>query len=262
MTLLRTICVSHGSLKYLWKLCQIFVAISRFMAPIGPHWVALHAVELNALFRKTPRPHNWLLYGLFPAPWKHTFSSEPPFLRRSRWSRIFESHLFWLDAKAKMRPNLHVLLVSNFTVPSLSFQNVPQHNLEASHLHLLALFANNICFSFFICFNICFSWIVAAMLWLKRPPLIIRSDPDVWPQQSIVRVTSHWAIMGTRCMELFQRTDGHSIKPGVTPSRPSYIEEQNISKDFKKWFKLVYNQCLRPPFSELQQEVGDSADAK
>ena len=70
--------------------------------------------------------------------------------------------------------------------------------------------------------------------------------------------------MGTRCMEgeLFQRTDGHSIKPGVTPSRPSYVEEQNISKDFKKWFKLVYNQCLKPPFSELQQEVGDSADAK
>ena len=71
--------MSHWTLKYLWKPSQIFVAISRFMAPIGSHWVALPAVELNALCRKTPRPHNWLLYGLFPAPWKHTFSSEPPF---------------------------------------------------------------------------------------------------------------------------------------------------------------------------------------
>ena len=63
VTLLRTICKSHGGLKYLWKPSQIFVAISRFMAALGSP-----PVELSPLCRKTARPHNWLLYGLFQAP--------------------------------------------------------------------------------------------------------------------------------------------------------------------------------------------------
>ena len=63
VTLPHTICKSHGGLKYLWKSSQIFVAISRFMAALGSP-----PVELSPLCRKTARPHNWLLYGLFQAP--------------------------------------------------------------------------------------------------------------------------------------------------------------------------------------------------
>ena len=121
------------------------------MAPIGSHWVALPAVELNALCRKTPRH----ITDCFMDSSRHhgniLLAPNPPFSEDPD-DPEYLNHIFF-DWMLKQKCGQICTFCSCQTSPSppLSFQNVPQHNLEASHLHLLALFANNICFSFFMC---------------------------------------------------------------------------------------------------------------
>ena len=241
MTLLRTICVSPRSLKYLWKPRVRYLLRYRDLwvplAALCPLWnwtpcAGKHLCHITDCFMDLSKHHRNTLLVL--KPHQHAHLPGPPLSENPVDPEIFESHF---DCMLLKKPLGQICTFyssqttsSPFSKTCLSIISKPvihtwlflQHLYIGAAQHLLELDqALQCCLKSFI----------------GLPPL--RPHPVV----PIVRVTSDWLIMGTRC--IFQRTPQPSISPRVTPFLSWLTKKTQRSSIFYD-FQEIISQFITP----------------